>query len=72
MTTSDNLDIRVDSEACMGSGNCEFTAPTVFRLDDTGIARVIDAHAPVSDHVRMAARQCPTGAIEIRHLGSAD
>ena len=34
------LDITIDREACMGSGNCSFWAPGVFDLDDDGIAIV--------------------------------
>ena len=47
------LDIRIDREACMGSGNCSFWAPGVFDLDDDGIAIVL------------AAQGCPTQAITI-------
>ena len=36
------LDIRIDRDACMGSGNCSFWAPGVFDLDDDGIAIVVD------------------------------
>ena len=37
------LDITIDRELCMGSGNCSFWAPGVFDLDDDGIAVVLDA-----------------------------
>ena len=39
------LDIRIDRESCMGSGNCSFWAPGVFDLDDDGIAIVLDPTA---------------------------
>ena len=39
------LDIKIDRESCMGSGNCSFWAPGVFDLDDDGIAIVLDATA---------------------------
>jgi len=32
------LDISINRDACMGSGNCSFWAPGVFDLDDDGIA----------------------------------
>ena len=34
------LEITIDRELCMGSGNCSFWAPGVFDLDDEGIAIV--------------------------------
>ena len=37
------LEITIDRELCMGSGNCSFWAPGVFDLDDEGIAIVVDA-----------------------------
>ena len=37
------LEITIDRELCMGSGNCSFWAPGVFDLDDEGIAVVLDA-----------------------------
>ena len=43
------LDISIDREKCMGSGNCSFWAPNVFDLDDDGIAVVIDAAPNVLD-----------------------
>ena len=39
------LEISIDRENCMGSGNCTFTAPGVFGLDDDGIAVVLDPTA---------------------------
>src|ERR1700744_2200626 len=34
------LQIDIDRDACMGSGNCTFAAPGVFELADDSIARV--------------------------------
>src|ERR1700748_3732534 len=59
------LDIRIDREACMGSGNCSFWAPGVFDLDDDGIAIVVDATAMPDDKIVLAAQGCPTQAIAI-------
>ena len=59
------LDIRIDREACMGSGNCSFWAPGVFDLDDDGIAIVIDAAGAPDDKIVLAAQGCPTQAIAI-------
>jgi ferredoxin len=39
------IDIAIDRDTCMGSGNCSFWAPGVFDLDDEGIAIVLDPTA---------------------------
>ena len=59
------LDIRIDRDACMGSGNCSFWAPGVFDLDDDGIAVVVDATAMGDDKIVLAGQGCPTQAIAI-------
>ena len=63
------LDIKIDREACMGSGNCSFWAPGVFDLDDDGIAEVIDPAACEDDKIILAAQGCPTQAIGISRDG---
>jgi ferredoxin len=65
------LQIDIDRDACMGSGNCVFTAPGVFELDDDSIARVVDPEASPEEAVVTAARQCPTHAITVRQDGGA-
>ncbi len=59
------LDIRIDRDACMGSGNCSFWAPGVFDLDDDGIAIVLDPVGAPDDKVVLAAQGCPTQAIAV-------
>jgi ferredoxin len=63
------LEIDIDRDTCMGSGNCVFTAPGVFELDDDSIARVVDPGASSEEAVVTAARQCPTHAITVRRDG---
>ena len=63
------LEIDIDRDACMGSGNCMFAAPGVFELDDDSIARVVDPEAVSEEAVVTAARQCPTRAITVRRDG---
>jgi ferredoxin len=64
------LEIDIDRDACMGSGNCVFAAPGVFELDDDSVARVVDPEASPEEAVVTAARQCPTHAITIRCDGN--
>jgi ferredoxin len=59
------LDISIDRDACMGSGNCAFWAPGAFDLDDDGIAIVLDPAAASEDKIVLAAQGCPTQAIHL-------
>lgn len=63
------LDIRIDRELCMGSGNCSFWAPGVFDLDNDGVAVVLDPSAQPEDKVVLAAQGCPTQAIAVLRDG---
>jgi ferredoxin len=65
------IEIEIDRDVCMGSGNCVFTAPGVFELDDDSIARVVDPDASSEEAILTAARQCPTRAITVRRDGQA-
>ena len=56
------LEVDIDRDVCMGSGNCVYEAPGAFDLDDDGIAIVVDPAAVAEDTVRAADRRsrCPT------------
>jgi ferredoxin len=60
-----SLEVAIDRDVCMGSGNCVYEAPGVFDLDDDSVAFVVDPTAASEDKVKAAARQCPTQAIII-------
>src|SRR5438093_5277180 len=49
------IEIHIDREKCMGSGNCSYWAPGVFDLDDDGIAVVVGDPAGHEDRVELAA-----------------
>jgi ferredoxin len=59
------LEIRIDRERCMGSGNCLFWAPGAFDLGEDGIAIVLDPSAAPEDRILLAAEGCPTQAISV-------
>ncbi len=63
------LEIDIDRDVCMGSGNCVYTAPGAFDLDDDSIAVVVDPAAAPLEQIVTAARHCPTGAITVRQDG---
>ncbi|MEN3035481.1 MAG: ferredoxin [Candidatus Methanosuratincola sp.] len=54
---------RVDRDLCIGCGNCTLVCPDVFKLDQEGKSRVINA-AEKCD-VDYAVSSCPVGAISL-------
>ncbi|MET0661989.1 MAG: ferredoxin [Ilumatobacteraceae bacterium] len=63
------IEVDIDRDACMGSGNCVYEAAGAFDLDDDGIATVIDVNAVDEAQLISAARLCPTRAITVRRDG---
>jgi ferredoxin len=63
------LDVQIDWDKCMGSGNCMFWAPETFELSDDGHAVVLDATATDEGRLRVAAEGCPVGAISLWRNG---
>lgn len=61
-----SVEIRIDRETCMGSGNCSFWAPGVFDLDNEGLAVVVGDPTGHEDRVELAAQHCPTASITVR------
>lgn len=60
------LEIHIDRERCMGSGNCAFHAPSTFDLDDEMKAVVTDAEGDDEEKIRLAVEACPTLALSLR------
>jgi ferredoxin len=65
------IEVDIDRDRCMGSGNCVYEAVGAFDLDDDGIAIVVDPDAVDEATLVSAARQCPTQAISVRRDGAA-
>ena len=61
-----SLEVIVDRDRCMGSGNCAFRAPDTFDLDDHNVAIVIGDPAVDEERVRHAVEECPTRALSFR------
>jgi ferredoxin len=59
------LDIRVDRDLCMGSGQCTIYASRTFAQDESTIAYVVDPDGSSEEEVRDAVSACPTGALSI-------
>ena len=64
-----SLEIEIDRDLCMGSGNCVYEAEGVFTLDDDSVSVVVDPMASPEDKVLAAARKCPSRAITVRRDG---
>jgi len=61
--------IEIDTERCIGTGQCAMNAPQVFYLpDEDGVVELLDpAPAPAyRGSARDAATLCPANAIAIR------
>ncbi len=67
---SSSLEVRIDREVCMGSGNCLFHAPGSFDLDDDGRAMVLDTVTDDEAVLRLVAEGCPVGAISLWRDGA--
>jgi ferredoxin len=65
-----SLEVEIDRDVCMGSGNCLYEAPGVFDLDKDSIAFVVDPATSLEDVVIAAARKCPSHAITVRRDGA--
>lgn len=67
MSDQEPVVLAVDSELCIGIGQCELLEPDVFHIgDDSGVAEVQgDGRLPHSQAVVVIER-CPSGAISIR------
>lgn len=63
------VDIELQRDLCMGSGNCSFWAPGVFDLDDDGVVVVLDPTAADDEKIILAAQGCPTQAIVVSRNG---
>jgi ferredoxin len=66
-----DLEVEIDRDVCMGSGNCVYEAPGVFDLDEDSVAFVVDLTGSPEDRIVAAARKCPTNAITIRRNGAS-
>jgi ferredoxin len=63
------LEVEIDRDVCMGSGNCVYEAPGAFDLDDDSISVVVDVTGVPEESIVAAARKCPTHAITVRRDG---
>ncbi|MCX5373729.1 ferredoxin [Streptomyces sp. NBC_00015] len=60
-------DIHIDTDVCIGAGQCALAAPGVFTQDDDGFSALLPGREGGGGDpmVREAARACPVGAIKV-------
>ena len=63
------LEISINRETCMGSGNCSYWAAKAFDLDEEGVAIVVDAKGEPEERIVLAAQGCPTQSITLTRDG---
>ncbi|WXH12659.1 ferredoxin [Microbacterium sp. LBN7] len=61
------MSITVQSDACVGAGQCALVAPDVFDQDDDGIVMLLEPDPQGSDleAATRAVRLCPARAISL-------
>lgn len=59
------MQITIDGDVCMGTGQCELFCPDVFEVDDVASVKVSEVDESMFEAVRDAADACPTQAITV-------
>ncbi|GHD88330.1 ferredoxin [Streptomyces naganishii] len=61
------MHIDIDTDLCIGAGQCALAAPGVFTQDDEGYSSLLPGREDGGGDpmVREAARACPVGAIKV-------
>lgn len=60
------MQVHVDRAKCDNHGQCTFSAPTVFRLDENGVLQYEEnVDESLRDEVEEAADVCPLQAIRV-------
>lgn len=59
------MKVKVDKNLCIGCGACQSIEPSVFELEDDGLAKAIDTeiNKEIKENVMDAIEGCPTSAI---------
>lgn len=65
--------ITIDTDVCIGAGQCALVSPDVFTQDDDGFGTVVPGRETAQNGplVREAARACPVQAITVTDAAPA-
>ena len=60
------MKVQVNKDLCIGCGACQAVAPSVFEIEDDGLAHAIEPEVSdeFKDDALDALEGCPTSAIE--------
>ncbi|WP_189821382.1 ferredoxin [Streptomyces finlayi] len=61
--------IAIDTDVCIGAGQCVLSAPDTFTQDDEGFSELLPGARPGGSGVTLAVQSCPVGAISLREEG---
>ncbi len=59
------LSILIDRNLCVGFGDCIEVAPRAFKLDEEGVAVLLEPEAAGRDRLLRACAACPVDAITV-------
>ena len=65
-----DVEVVIDRVRCIGSQNCVHHAPSLFEIDDEGLAVTIAGGDASDAQLELAVRDCPTEAIQLRRADS--
>jgi ferredoxin len=62
-----HIKVSIDTDVCIGAGQCALAAPNVFTQDDDGFSTLLPGLEDGTDDLmaREAVRACPVGAIKV-------
>ena len=65
MADIDKLKITIVAEECIGDSACQDDAPNTFKVNEDGIAVVLEDSTDDRETILNAANNCPTEAIQV-------
>jgi ferredoxin len=65
-----DVEVVIDRERCIGSQNCVHHVPSMFEIDDEGLAVTIAGAEASELQLELAVRDCPTEAIQLRRANA--
>jgi ferredoxin len=60
------IEVVIDRDRCIGSQNCVHHLPSMFQIDDEGLAVIVDGADATEAQLDLVVRECPTEAIQLR------
>lgn len=60
------VELYVDTEVCVGMGQCEVIEPTVFEINDDAISEIIGSAVFLAERAEKVMFECPSGAIKAK------